>query len=73
MSKQFDKEAAYKAWESVKTKDDVELWHTIYTPWFTKEQIKRIVELYEDKTKAPKPEELKREETEFQKLWKISK
>ena len=73
MSKKFEKEEAYKAWEFVKTKDDVIMWHTIYTPWFTTEQIKRIVELYEPKKKEPKKEELKQEESEFQKLWKISK
>jgi hypothetical protein len=64
---------AMKDWEKVKSIDDVKLWHKVYTPWWTDQEIEMICKLYDKKLQDPTPDDLIPVETVFEKMLKISK
>lgn len=64
------KKEAYLAWLGVETKEDVKKWHKVYTPWWSEENIERIIEIYDKELDKKEKEGLKEEKviSEFERL-----
>lgn len=64
------KKEAYLAWLGVETKEDVRKWHHTYTPWWSEENIDRIIEIYDKELESKEKEGVKEERviSEFEKL-----
>ncbi len=53
----FSKQAMID-WDQVKSASDVKIWHKVYTPWFSDQDIDGFIKIYDIKLQNPKQDEL---------------